>query len=58
MLSSADMSGKQQSAAFRRKDQLERWANSATDSQPSHRKENGLKVNFDRGKVLMEDCSK
>ena len=57
MLSSADMSGKQQSAAFRRKDQLERWANSATDSQPSYRKENGLKVNFDRGTVFLAACS-
>lgn len=57
MLSSADSSGKQQSAAFRRKDQLDRWSNSITDQQPGHRKESVTKVNFDRGTVFLAACS-
>lgn len=57
MLSSADPGGKQQSAAFRRKDQLDRWANSSTDNQPIKRKENSTKVNFTSGTVFLAACS-
>lgn len=57
MLSSADLYGKQQSVAFRRKDQLDRWVNSATDQQSTHRKEADGKVNFDRGTVFLAACS-
>lgn len=57
MLSSADPYGKQQSSAFRRKDQLDRWVNSATDQQSTHRKETSGKVNFDRGTVFLAACS-
>lgn len=57
MLSPADTAGKQQSAAFRRKEQLDRWSKSATDQQPGHRKETVTKVNFDRGTVFLAACS-
>lgn len=57
MLSSGDINGKQQSAAFRRKEQLDRWNNSATDQQLGRRKEVSTKVNFDRGTVFLAACS-
>lgn len=53
-----DPSGKPPvSAAFRRKEQVDRWANSQTDQQPEERHIASIKVNFDSGTVFLAACS-
>ena len=56
MLKPADP-GEKRPAAFRRKEQLERWAGSSTDKQSNHRKEIDGKVKFDRGTAFLAACS-
>ncbi|XP_067947843.1 protein phosphatase 1 regulatory subunit 12A-like isoform X2 [Watersipora subatra] len=43
-------------AAFRRKEQVDRWQNSSTDQQGTSKKDGAGKVRFDRGTIFLAAC--